>query len=92
MKLHTVQNVPFLPMYDAWKAGQRDLLPFDDDEARQKAAMIDAKVLSNRRPPYSLAGGVYDCLCDTHGDVYAVTREWTSTPLRVPRWPVWSRP
>ena len=73
MKLHTVQNVPFLPMYDAWKAGQRDLLPFDDDEARQKAAMIDAKVLSNRRPPYSLAGGVYDCLCDTHGDVYAVT-------------------
>ena len=73
MKLHTVQNVPFLPMYDAWKAGQRDLLPFDDDEARQKAAMIDAKVLSNRRPPYSLAGGVYDCLCDSHGDVYAVT-------------------
>ena len=73
MKLHTVQNVPFLPMYDAWKAGQRDLLPFDDDEARQKAAMIDAKVLSNRRPPYSLAGGVYDCLCDSHGNVYAVT-------------------
>ena len=73
MKLHTVQNVPFLPMYDAWKASQRELLPFDDDEARQKAAMIDAKVLSNRRPPYSLAGGVYDCLCDTHGDVYAVT-------------------
>lgn len=72
MKLHTVQNIPFTPMYDAWKAGQRDLLPSDDDEARQKAAMIDAKVLSNRRPPYSIAGGVYDCLRDTDGDVYAV--------------------
>lgn len=72
MKLHTVQNIPFVPMYDAWKAGQRDLLPFDDNEARQKAAMIDAKVLSNRRPPYSLAGGVYDCLTASHGDVYAV--------------------
>lgn len=72
MKLHTVQNIPFTPMYDAWKAGQRDLLPFDDDEARQKAAMIDAKVLSNRRPPYSIAGGVYDCLRETHGEVYAV--------------------
>lgn len=73
MKLHTVQNIPFTPMYDAWKAGQRTLLPFDDDEARQKAAMIDAKVLSNRRPPYSLAGGVYDCLKDSQGDMYAVT-------------------
>lgn len=72
MKLHTVQNIPFVPMYDAWKAGQRNLLPFDDNEARQKAAMIDAKVLSNRRPPYSLAGGVYDCLTASHGDVYAV--------------------
>lgn len=73
MKLNTVQNIPFTPMYDAWKAGQRNLLPFDDDEARQKAAMIDAKVLSNRRPPYSLAGGVYDCLTASRGDVYAVT-------------------
>lgn len=73
MKLNTVQNIPFTPMYDAWKAGQRNLLPFDDDEARQKAAMIDAKVLSNRRPPYSLAGGVYDCLTESRGDVYAVT-------------------
>ena len=72
MKLHTVQNIPFVPMYDAWKAGQRNLLPFDDNEARQKAAMIDAKVLSNRRPPYSLAGGVYDCLTASRGDVYAV--------------------
>ena len=73
MKLHTVQNIPFVPMYDAWKAGQRDLLPFDDDDARQKAAMIDAKVLSNRKPPYSIAGGVYDCMKDTQGEMYAVT-------------------
>ena len=52
-------------MYDAWHAGSRDLLPMDDNLARKHAGMIDAKVLSNRRPPYSLAGGVFDALKDT---------------------------
>lgn len=75
MKLHTVQNKPFTPMYDAWHAGSRDLLPMDDNLARKHAGMIDAKVLSNRRPPYSLAGGVFDALKDTCGDIEAVTNE-----------------
>ena len=35
--------------------------------------MIDAKVLSTRKPPYSIAGGVYDCMKDTQGEMYAVT-------------------
>ena len=75
MKLFPSQNVPFLPMYDAWKAGSRPLLPMDDDDARKKALMIDAKVLSNRRPPYSLRGGVYDALCDAGGDMECATNE-----------------
>ena len=73
MHLYPSQNVPFLPMYDAWKAGSRALLPMDDDEARVKALEIHAKVLSNRRPPYSIKGGLYDALCDAGGDVECAT-------------------
>jgi len=63
------QNFPFTPMYDAWKVGSRELLPFDDDDARDKALQIIAKVLSNRRPPYSVPGGLFDALTDTNGDI-----------------------
>ncbi len=73
MKLFPSQNVPFLPMYDAWKAGSRALLPMDDEKARLQALEIDAKVLSNRRPPYSLRGGVFDALKDAGGDVECAT-------------------
>jgi cysteate synthase len=63
------QNAPFLPMYEAWRADSRALLPYDDNQARKDAETIDAKVLSNRRPPYSLSGGLYDALKATNGDI-----------------------
>lgn len=69
MKLMVSQNEPFIPLYDAWKADSRDLLPMDDNEARHQVETITAKVLSNRRPPYGLHGGLYDALKDTDGDV-----------------------
>lgn len=73
MKLILSQNAPFLPMHDAWKAGTRELLPLDDDLARRQVEEIDAKVLSNRRPPYSIAGGLFDALTDTAGDILSVS-------------------
>ncbi|MEG0518148.1 MAG: cysteate synthase [Bacteroidales bacterium] len=73
MKLIPSQNIPFTPMYDAWKAGSRALLPFNEDEARENAFHIHAKVLSNRKPPYSLAGGLYDVLEATKGDMEIAT-------------------
>lgn len=69
MKLMVSQNAPFLPMYEAWKADSRAMLPYDDNQARKDVETIDAKVLSNRKPPYSLAGGLYDALKATGGDV-----------------------
>ena len=69
MKLMVSQNAPFTPVYDAWKAGSRDMLPLDDDLARRQVEEIMAKVLSNRKPPYSLVGGLFDALSDTKGDV-----------------------
>ena len=72
-RLMVSQNKPFVPMYDAWKADSRALLPYDADQARKDAAEICAPVLSNRKPPYGLAGGLYDALKDTNGDILAVS-------------------
>lgn len=83
MRLVVSQNAPFLPMYDAWKADSRALLPFDEDDMRRKASQIDAKVLSNRKPPYSITGGLYDALKDSKGDVKAVTNEKAREAARI---------
>ena len=69
MKLMVSQNAPFVPMYNAWKAGSRSMLPLDDNLARKQVEEIDAKVLSNRKPPYPIFGGLYDALTDSGGDV-----------------------
>lgn len=66
------QNKPFLPIYEAWKQQSREMLPYDSDNARLHANEIDAKVLSNRKPPYALIGGLFDALTDTKGAVYAI--------------------
>lgn len=75
MKLMVSQNIPFTPMFDAWKAGSRALLPLNDDAARHQAEEICAKVLSNRKPPYSLKGGLFDALTETGGDMFAITND-----------------
>jgi cysteate synthase len=72
MKLIVSQNAPFTPIYDAWKAGSRSMLPYDDAIARKHVEEIDAKVLSNRKPPYPITGGLFDALIDTNGDVLKV--------------------
>ena len=73
MRLMVSQNAPFVPMYDAWRADSRDMLPYDEHNARRDASIIDAKVLSNRKPPYGIAGGLYDALKATSGDVLQAT-------------------
>lgn len=75
MKLMVVQNAPFQPIYDAWEAGSRSMLPLDDQEARDRANSIDAKVLSNRKPPYPIHGGLFDALTATGGSVMIATNE-----------------
>ncbi len=72
-KLMVAQNAPFVPMYDAWRIDSRHMLPYDDNKARRDAEIIDAKVLSNRRPPYGIVGGLYDALKDTDGEIFAIT-------------------
>jgi cysteate synthase len=73
MKLHLAQNHPFTPVYDSWKANSRELTSLNDEEAKRRLNETDANVLSNRKPPYSIVGGVYDALVDTEGEMYSIT-------------------
>ncbi len=64
-RLHLAQNVPNAPIYYAWKGLEPNAFSskmFDD-------------VLFNRRPPFSMAGGVKDALLATDGQVYGITDE-----------------
>ena len=60
-------------MYNAWRVDSREMLPYDDDKARRDVEIIDAKVLSNRRPPYGIHGGLYDALKATDGEIMVAT-------------------
>lgn len=73
MKLMVSQNLPFKPIHDAWRTGSRTMLPLDDNHARRQVEEIDAKVLSNRKPPYPPAGGLFDAMQDAGGDVLLAT-------------------
>ena len=62
-RLYLAQNVPNAPIYYAWK-GQEPL--------PTQANMFD-DVLFNRKPPFSIPGGVKDALEATNGEVYGIT-------------------
>jgi len=83
MKLMVSQNQPFHPIYDAWKAGSRQMLDFDDTEARKQVEEMAAKVLSNRKPPYPPIGGLFDALTDTDGDVLLANNEEAATAAKL---------
>lgn len=63
------QNLPFVPIYMSWKSHRRELVEIDDDDGKSQIQQISAQVLSNRRPAYSVRGGVFDILTETQGDM-----------------------
>lgn len=75
MSLQVSQNEPFVPIYKAWKSGSNIIEDLDEETALKQIDMISAKVLSNRKPPYSIRGGLYETLLDTDGDVLTATNE-----------------
>ena len=72
-RLMLSQNLPFAPMFRAWKSRRKDLDGMDRELDRRHAHQIVASVLSNRRPPYSAAGGVFDVLTESDGDILAAS-------------------
>lgn len=86
MRVYVAQNSPFTLMYDAWKAKSRALPALDEQVGREQAQTIIAKVLSNRKPPYSIHGGLFDTLLASSGDAFVVTNDellrWQQTFLQ----------
>ncbi len=70
-KLLLIQNYPFTPITNAYMKYRRKIEQFDlpgpDEES------VYAPVLTNRAPPYSIVGGVYDALIETDGIMGSVT-------------------
>ena len=75
MRLVVSQNHPFTPMAESWAADSRDFILTDDVEARNLVSRVSAKVLTNRRPPWSVSGGLYDALQATDGTVLTATNQ-----------------
>ena len=75
MRVYASQNAPFTIMYDSWKKHSRELVAMTPEEGRQKAEVILGKVLSNRKPPYSLAGGLFYVLEKYGGAMFKVTND-----------------
>jgi cysteate synthase len=73
MRLMLSQNSPFTILVDSWRRGKRELVEISPQEARELSDKMYANVLSNRVPPYSVIGGLYDALADTDGEMLAVT-------------------
>lgn len=68
-RLMLSQNLPFAPIYFSWKSGRRGLIDIGADESKKQIQQIVAQVLSNRKPPYSIRGGVFDALKEAQGDM-----------------------
>jgi len=74
-RIHVAQNEPFVPIVRAWNEGVAELHASSEREAHSQISAVSAMVLTNRSPPYSLAGGLRDVLCRSSGSAWAVTNE-----------------
>ncbi|WNY23429.1 Threonine synthase [Methanimicrococcus hongohii] len=71
-KLHLIQNRPFTPMSSAWKRRSRQICEEDMPDALNAVASVYSPVLTNRSPPYGVAGGVFDALTACGGNIDSV--------------------
>jgi cysteate synthase len=65
-RLWLSQNLPFAPIYNAWKSGSRDWHQQCESDAKSQIRQIHAQVLAN---------GLYEALMESEGTVDAVTNE-----------------
>jgi len=70
-RLMLSQNLPFVPLYSSWTAGRRELVKIEPEDGRRQIQQIAAHVLSNRQPPYSIRGGLFDVLTESKGQMLA---------------------
>jgi cysteate synthase len=85
-KLMLCQNLPFTPIFDAWRLGEREPGGLAEN-FRHAVRQVYADELTNWLPPYATGGGVYDSLKESRGDVLvasgAAARQAAGTFLEV---------
>lgn len=75
-KLFPSQNMPFAPMFHAWRAKRREIIrEYDLPDVKKSIDEMYANILSSINPAYSIRGGIYDALVETHGDILGVTNK-----------------
>ena len=74
-ELHLSQNHPFAPMKNAWEDGRRNIEKNDTENAEENISKVYADVLTNRNPPYSPVGGLFDAMTACGGRIYGVTND-----------------
>ncbi|MDD1694025.1 MAG: cysteate synthase [Methanoregula sp.] len=85
-RLHLAQNLPFAPMVSAWEAKRREIVPADDmPDATENIGKVMSDVLTNRNPPYSIRGGLFDALLETDGRMYGIPNAAGADAMRLVR-------
>jgi cysteate synthase len=74
-RIHVAQNEPFTPIIRAWRDGIQELHTIPENEAHAQISAVSARVLTNRGPPYSPAGGLRDVLRYSKGNAWSVSNE-----------------
>lgn len=105
-RLMLCQNIPFTPIYEAWKLKRRSIPDGGTGKFRRAISQTYADELSNWAPPYGIRGGVRDSLIESSGDVlvadniairnsvkmFLELEGGTSNPPRALPWPVFAPP
>lgn len=69
--IHVAQNEPFTPVPDLWE-GRGPSTGYPEEESRLRRIGVTAPVLVNRRPAYSIAGGLRDVLESSKGSAWRI--------------------
>jgi cysteate synthase len=82
-RLMLAQNAEFAPMYDAWRSVRSIRLPEGGPPPALSLRRAHAPELTNRRPPFSVGGGVRDCLTESNGDVLVADRRSAKAAMKI---------
>ena len=69
-RLMLCQNLPFAPIYEAWRANRQSIADGPAQRFRDAVRRVCADELTNWMPPYGVRGGLYDSLVESKGDVF----------------------
>ncbi len=71
--LHLSQNATLSPIVWAWEKKDTSIASMNERDFKQRIPSCYSSVLTNRLPPYSIAGGIYQICTESKAQVYGIT-------------------